>query len=127
MRSSDAGPREAAGLERGEHPLAGLEQPGPQQRDLGRLADAVPALEDHEQPGHGWLTFPSESLRLRRACHFFLAGARRVVVVARRVVVRLGAGGLARFSASSSAARSTVIASTESLRRRVALVSPSVT
>ena len=39
----------------------------------------------------------------------------------------LGAGPLARFSASSSAARSAVIVSMSSPRRNVALISPSVT
>ena len=42
-------------------------------------------------------------------------------------LARFGAGPFARFSANSSVARSSVISSTESSRRRVALVSPSVT
>ena len=61
--------------------------------------------------------------------HYFrLAGARLDVLrVAVRRVLRFGAGPLARFSASSSAARSAVMASTESSLRRVAFTSPSVT
>ena len=50
----------------------------------------------------------------------FLAGAFRAVVF-------FGAGPLARFSASSSNARSGEISSGESSRRSVAFVSPSVT
>ena len=49
----------------------------------------------------------------------FFAGARRVVF--------FGAGPLARFSASSSAARSALRVATSSSRRSVALTSPSVT
>ena len=54
----------------------------------------------------------------------FLAVFLAVVFLAARF---FGAGPLARFSASSSAARSIVTDSTASALRRVALVSPSVT
>lgn len=67
--------------------------------------------------GRGWLTLPW--------CH---ARVGQAEVLARRVPVRGAAGPLARFSASSSAARSSVSASTLSPLRSEALTpSPSVT
>ena len=92
-----------------DHPavLGPVRQPS----GLGGLAHPVAALEDDEQAGHQ-----------RR----LVAVLRRVVVPLLRRVVRFGAGPFARFSASRSAARSAVIASTVSDRGTVTLYSPSV-
>lgn len=90
-------------------------------------------LELRERATRMTLKALAEPARLNQALGvvFFLAVVffAAVVVFFLVVVFRAGffAGPLARFSASSSKARSGVMVSGESSRRRVALVSPSVT
>ena len=94
-----------------------------ERRHLGGLAGALAALERHEHART--ISAGDHSLR-PGAARQQPAGAQRLRDV--RADARfLGAGPLARLSASSSAARSTVSDSTESPLRRVAFVSPSVT